>query len=326
MSFNTLIDKYQPQNFNQLIIEPQIKSILYNFINHDLINLLFVGDIGSGKTTLINCIVNEYYNLPYKHYNNNILFVNNLKEQGIHSFRQEIKTFIQTSSIIKNKKKFVIIDDIDNLNEQTQQILRNSIDNYSNKINFIASCNSLQKVIDNMQSRLNIFRISLPSNKQLETLTKSICSKENININKQNLDYIIRASNNSYRILLNQLQKILLLNNNLISENIDSICCNIKFIDFDNLILFSLDNDYTNSYNIIYNLYNSGYSIIDIYEAFFYYIKTNPNIDNYLKFNLLPLICKYITIFHSIHENIIELNLFTYDLIQIIQNFKNNKY
>jgi DNA polymerase III delta prime subunit len=326
MNFNNFIDKYQPSSFNQLIIDDKLKFILQNLIKFDIINILFIGDIGCGKTTFINSIINEYYNLPFNKYSNNVLFVNNLKEQGIHAFRQEIKTFIQTSSIIKNKKKFVIIDDIDNLHEQTQQILRNSIDNYSNKINFIASCNSLQKVIDNIQSRLNIFNIHLPNNNQLFKLTKHICYKENINIDNKTIDYIIRSSNNSYRILLNNLQKIKLLNPNNINSvyynihsNIDNICCNIKFIDFDKLIHFSKNNDFNNSYNILFNLYNFGYSIIDIYEAFFHYIKTNNSMNSKLKFALLPFICKYISIFHSIHESNIQLHLFTFDLIHIIQ-------
>jgi len=32
------------------------------------------------------------------------------------------------------------------------------------------------------------------------------------------------------------------------------------------------------------------------------------------KYKIIKLLCKYITIFYSVHENIIELALFTYDL------------
>ena len=137
MCINTFIDKYKPNNFSDLIINDEFKYLLQNSVDHDILNILFIGDIGSGKTTIINCILNEYYKdccigetINNSSYKKNILYVNNLKEQGIHSFRQEIKTFIQTASVFKNKKKFIIVDDIDNLNDQTQQILRNAIDNY----------------------------------------------------------------------------------------------------------------------------------------------------------------------------------------------------
>ena len=46
------------------------------------LNILFIGNIGSGKTSLIEAVIREYYktdNIPY----HNVLFINNLKEQGI---------------------------------------------------------------------------------------------------------------------------------------------------------------------------------------------------------------------------------------------------
>jgi hypothetical protein len=36
------------------------------------------------------------------------------------------------------------------------------------------------------------------------------------------------------------------------------------------------------------------------------------------KYNIIPYICKYITIFHNIHEDEIELSLFTNNLIDML--------
>ena len=36
------------------------------------------------------------------------------------------------------------------------------------------------------------------------------------------------------------------------------------------------------------------------------------------KYNIIPIICKYITIFHNIHEDEIELSLFTNNIIEIL--------
>ena len=38
------------------------------------------------------------------------------------------------------------------------------------------------------------------------------------------------------------------------------------------------------------------------------------------KYKIIPYICKYITIFHNIHEDEIELALFTNNLITILHN------
>ena len=77
------------------------------------LNILFIGDIGSGKTTFLNAAIKEYYKgFTYKQYQDNILHINSLKEQGINYYRNDVKTFCQTCSSIKNKKKIIVLDDI----------------------------------------------------------------------------------------------------------------------------------------------------------------------------------------------------------------------
>ena len=61
----------------------------------------------SGKTSLLNALIREYYDLKETDNfpENNIMYINNLKEQGIQYFRNDMKTFCQSHSIIHNKKK-----------------------------------------------------------------------------------------------------------------------------------------------------------------------------------------------------------------------------
>ena len=108
----------------------------------------------------MNAIVKEYYkDISLQEYSNNILEINNLREQGINYYRNDVKIFCQTRSSINNKKKILLLDDIDIINEQSQQIFRNFIDKYSHNVHFIASCNNLLKVIESIQSRFYLIRI-----------------------------------------------------------------------------------------------------------------------------------------------------------------------
>ena len=111
----SLICKYQPQNLEEFEIEKLLKTLIKTFIEMNNLNILFIGDSGCGKSSLIKTIINEYYqNISSSTILNNILCINSLKEQGISYYRTEVKTFCQTtSSLIKNKKKFLILDDID---------------------------------------------------------------------------------------------------------------------------------------------------------------------------------------------------------------------
>ena len=49
-----------------------------------------------------------------------------------------IKTFCQTRSNISNRKKFIVLDDIDNINDQSQQVLEIVLINIV--IMFILNC------------------------------------------------------------------------------------------------------------------------------------------------------------------------------------------
>ena len=68
---------------------------------------------------------------------------------------------------------------------------------------------------------------------------------------------------------------------------------------------------------ILYDIHDKGYSVMDILDNYFLFVKNTNIISEDEKYNLIPFICKYITVFHNIHEDEIELALFTNNLINI---------
>ena len=164
--------KYQPLCLKNFELEDDLTELLQTLIEMNVLNIMFIGDSGCGKTSLINAIIHEYYNQQDCN-GENILYINNLKEQGISYYRTEVKTFCQTSSTVIGKKKILVVDDIDFINEQSQQVFRNYIDKYSHNVHFIGSCINTQKVIDSLQSRLSIIKKrSLPENKLVKIIRK----------------------------------------------------------------------------------------------------------------------------------------------------------
>ena len=138
------VNKYQPLYFNDYGKDHEIIKILKALVTMESLNILLIGDIASGKTSLLNTLIREYYHdYSPKDYEENVLYINSLKEQGINYYRTDVKTFCQTCSNIKNKKKIVVLDDIDLINEQSQQVFRNCIDKYSHNFHFISSCSNV---------------------------------------------------------------------------------------------------------------------------------------------------------------------------------------
>lgn len=311
--------KFQPLYFSDFEIDKNIIDILDTLIKINNINILFIGDIGSGKTSLLNALVREYYkNMEPKIYLENILHINNLKEQGINYYRTEVKTFCQTGSTIKNKKKIIMLDDIDFINEQSQQVFRNCMDKFNNNVHFIASSGNIQKVIESLQSRFIIIKLNqLQKNSMSKILTKIKISK-NINITPEAENFILDISNNSAKKLINYMEKIKLLNENITFENANLICTDISFLKLEEYFCHIKNKRLREAVNIIYGIYDNGYSVIDILDNYFTFIKITDIFKENEKYEIISYICKYITIFYNIHEDEIELSLITNNLINLL--------
>lgn len=311
------IQKYQPLYFNDYNMNETIIQMLKTLILLDNLNILIIGDSASGKTSLLNTLIREYYigHSP-KEYEENVLYINSLKEQGINYYRTDVKTFCQTCSNIKNKKKFVVLDDIDFINEQSQQVFRNCIDKYSHNVHFMASCSNIQKVIESLQSRLIIIKIKPLERENMVSIINKVAQNENIEIEEDAKDFIVNIACSSVKILINYMEKFKLLDTKITYNLAVQLCTNISFLIFEKYTKLILEKKITEAIQMIYEIYDKGYSVMDILDNYFIFVKSSPILDEEQKYKIIPYICKYITIFHNIHEDEIELSLFTNNLIE----------
>ena len=313
------INKYQPLYFKDFGPQNEITDILKSLITIDDVNILLIGDMATGKTSLLNALIREYYiDIPFKDYAENILYINSLKEQGINYYRTDVKIFCQTCSNIKGKKKLVILDDIDLINEQSQQVFRNCIDKFSHNVNFISSCANTQKVIESIQSRLNIIKIKPLKKENIISIINNIQTTENIDIDDDAKDFIVNISNNTIKVVINYMEKFKLLGIKITLNLAIQLCSTISFLIFEEYTNFILSKQLLSAINLLYDIYEKGYSVMDILDNYFIFVKTTHILTEEYKYKIIPCICKYITVFHNIHEDEIELSLFTNDLIKLL--------
>lgn len=309
------IYKYRPKTLEDFEINPKLIELINKLIASDILNILLIGNQGCCKTTLINCIIKKYYGDLYD--TNNILIINSLKEQGITFYKTEVKTFCQTMSSIPNKKKIIILDDIDNINEQGQQVFKNCIDKYSKNVNFIASCCNIQKVIDTYQSKQIIIKINPLEQCYLKSFIQKICKKEEIHLDSKAEEFLIVLSNNSIQTAISYLEKFKLLNSYITYTIAVNACTNISFTEFTEYINLCKTNNLSGAIDLITTIYNNGFSVLDILDNFFIFIKMTESIIEKDKYEIIKLICKYIIVFYNIHEEEIELIMFTNNLIKL---------
>lgn len=317
----TFIEKYKPYYISDFFAEERFYKVLRTLLEIDNLNILFVGNTSSGKTTILYALIREYYglakNAPFPE--NNIMYINNLKEQGINYYRNEMKTFCRSSSNIFGKKKLIIVDDLDMINEQSQQVFRNYIDKYQNNVNFISVCTSIQKVIESIQSRLHIIKIEQLSREHCQSIMNKIIDLENIIVDTESREFLLKISKHSVRALINHLERI-----HIYGEPIDiglckKLCSHISFDKFEETIACIREKKLTEAIAVFFSIHDYGYSVIDILDYFFTFVKQTKTLSEDEKYKVIPVICKYITIFHNVHEDAIELALFTNNLYNVLK-------
>ena len=114
------------------------------------------------------------------------------------------------------------------------------------------------------------------------------------------------------------MEKFKLLGQNITLELATNVCTNINFAIFKDYTLSVKNHKLDESIKLLYSIYDKGYSVMDILDNYFLFVKITPILIDDEKYKIIPYICKYITVFHNIHEDEIELALFTNNLYKIL--------
>ena len=198
MKENSLfVEKYRSKTLEDYIGNEQLKSIVAQYIKkNDLQNLLLYGTPGTGKTTLAKLIVNNF--------DCDFLYINASDERGIDTIRDKVQGFASSASF--KPIKIIILDEADFLTIQAQASLRNIIETYSRTTRFILTCNYLERIIDPLQSRCQVLKITPPSKKEVAKHVAIILDKEEINYELEDLVLVVNKHYPDVRKILNTCQ------------------------------------------------------------------------------------------------------------------------
>ena len=163
-------------------------------------------------------------------------------------------------------------------------------------------------------------KINQLNNACLHKIMLKIKHNEGLVINRDAEDFLLRISNGSVRTLINYTEKIKLLDREITYDIANQICSNISFHLFEDYTREVLRGvaGLTAANAILFQLNDQGYSVLDILDNYFLFVKYTSLFSEDSKYQITSLVCKYITIFHNIHEHDIELALFTNNVITLV--------
>jgi len=207
MDYIPWVEKYRPNNFNDIVLEDVNKKILMNIIKkNNFPNLLFYGPPGTGKTTTIINLIDKYqekYNQKRKGLK---IHLNASDDRGIDIIRNQINNFVNTKILFGSGMKFIILDEVDYMTKNAQQALRYLIQQYNPDIRFCLICNYISRIEYALQNEFIRLRFcNLPS-KAIFTFLQNIVEKEKIKISIQQLKSIQNIFKSDIRSMINFLQ------------------------------------------------------------------------------------------------------------------------
>ena len=196
---NTLwVEKYRPQSLDTYIGNEHLKSKVNVYLESgDLPHLLLFGKAGTGKTTLAKLLV--------KNIECDYLYINASDENNVDTVRTKVKNFASTIGF--KDFKIIILDECDYITPNAQAALRNLMETFSRHCRFLLTCNFVERIIDPIQSRCQLFEIIPPSKTEVAQRLNEILEEEEINYELQDLKILIDSNYPDIRRTINSAQR-----------------------------------------------------------------------------------------------------------------------
>ena len=191
-------EKYRPTELSDYIGNDSIKSKVKVYLESgEIPHLLLYGKAGTGKTTLAKLIIK---NIECDH-----IYINASDENNVDTVRTKVRDF--SSSVGFTPLKVVILDEADYMTPNAQAALRNLMETFSKHTRFILTCNYVEKIIDPIQSRCQVFGVTPPSRKDVAERLLFITKTETIVEDKEAIVTIVNSTYPDIRRSINALQR-----------------------------------------------------------------------------------------------------------------------
>lgn len=206
------VEKYRPKTLDEIIGQDKIINSLKNiFDGGSFPHLLFYGGSGSGKTSTILSVLNDYFGQRKKLM---VMRLDASDDRGINSVREVIKGFAEKKNYFLKGIKLIILDEADSMTFDAQFALRRIIEKYSSTTRFCLICNYDNKIIPAIKSRCVEFKFNLINENIMIKYLQNIANKENLTYDINSFKVLYTISKGDLRKAINIMQSAAIIKKN----------------------------------------------------------------------------------------------------------------
>jgi len=315
------IEKYRPAKLSQIVGNKRIISNLQSISESgNLPNLILAGPPGTGKTTSVLALAHELLGENFK---KAVIELNASDERGINVVRDKIKRFAQQKiPLPEGRHKIIILDEADSMTSSAQGSMRVTISDYSNTTRFVLACNDSSKIIEAIQSRCTVLRFGKLSSDDIKERIKFVLNNENAKYDEKGLQAIIDTCNGDMRYALNNSQSCIVGFGEINEENVYKIVELPRPKEIEKIYNFCLNKMFVDAINKFSELFNDGYSCLEIISVFNRLIQENDKIDDKVRIILLKKISEYKMNLIDGLDSDLQMSGFISEIYDIIQKGK----
>ena len=196
------VEKYRPSTVDGYVFvdDAQREQVAQWIKDGTIPHLMLSGSAGTGKTTLAKLLINE---LGLDEYD--VMYANGSKEARKVEWVDKLIGFCQTMPF--GRFKVVLIDEADYMNPNSvQPALRNLMEDYSQTVRFILTCNFPNKIIAPLHSRCQGFHITKTDHTEFTARVATVLVTEGVEFDLDTLDTYVKATYPDLRKCLNLVQ------------------------------------------------------------------------------------------------------------------------
>lgn len=168
-----------------------------------------------------------------------------------------------------------------------QQALRRIMEIYSSTTRFALACNISSKIIEPIQSRCAIIRFGKLSDDQILTRLIEIVKREQVDSVPDGMAAIVFTADGDMRQAINNLQSTVAGFGIVTPDNVYKICDlpNPGYVE--TILQLISQGKMEDAFSGLKELWDNGYSAIDIVGTFFRVLKYSTKFADYLQLNML---------------------------------------